>query len=142
MQSPVIALQNINANSSVAELWTAAKVCLQMGRFNQSLTLAYRAVQQDPSQQQQYQIHYLETVRLAAEFAEEIEDYPRAAYYWEQVTQQQPQNADAWYGLGLAKANLQDYPGAQGALTRCVQLQPGNERARSHLQEIQQILGI
>lgn len=113
-----------------------------MGKFNQSLTLAYRAAQQDPSQQQQYQIYYLETVRLAAEFAEEIDDYPRAAYYWEQVAQQQPQNGDAWYGLGLAKANLGDFNGAKGALSRCLQLQPGNERARSHLQEIQQSLDI
>lgn len=138
MQSPIARFQNPNSNLSIPELWAAATFCQQIGRFNQSLMLAYSAFQQDASQQQKYQIHYLETMRLAAEFAEEIEDYPRAASCWEQVTQQQPQNGEAWHGLGVAKANLGDRAGAIAALQQCLQLQPRNERARSLLQEVQQ----
>ncbi|MBZ8180736.1 tetratricopeptide repeat protein [Oscillatoria salina] len=140
MNSPIILLQEINEEISPTELWEAAKICLKIGKLNQSLTLAYKIVQEDSTQQENYQKHYLEAIELGAEFAEEIGDYPRAAYYWEQMTQHQPNDSNAWYGLGIAKANLRDYQGAERALNQCLQLQPGNSNARSHLLEIQQLL--
>ncbi|MBD1803878.1 hypothetical protein H6F98_00090 [Microcoleus sp. FACHB-SPT15] len=140
MRSPIVSLQQLDSDLSVSNLWAAAKLCLQMGRLNQSLTIAYSAAQQDPTQQQLYKNHYVEVVKLGAEFAEEIGDYSRAAYYWEQLTQQLPQDASAWHGLGLAKANLQDYRGAEMALNKCLQLEPENQKARSHFIEIQQML--
>ena len=79
-------------------------------------------------------------MRSGAEFSEEIGDHYRAAYYWEQVLQQQPQDANAWYGLGLAKANVQDFGGAQIALSRALQWEPNNSKIRSHLIEIEQFL--
>ncbi|MFB2917919.1 tetratricopeptide repeat protein [Aerosakkonema funiforme] len=140
MISPLVSIQQLNSKSSISELWIVAKEYLKLGKLNQSLTIAYAAVQKDPSQQQLYKKHYIESVRLGAEFAEEIGDYSRSAYYWEQLTQQLPQDAGAWYGLGLAKANLQDYQGAEIALNRVLQLEPGNQKTRLHLREIQQLI--
>jgi tetratricopeptide (TPR) repeat protein len=140
MISPIIPIQKLDSTTPNSDLWIAAKVCLKLGKLNQSLTIAYAAVQKDPTQQQLYKKHYTESVQLGAEFAEEIGDYSRAAYYWEQLTQQLPQDANAWYGLGLAKANLQDYQGAEIALNRVLQLEPGNQKARAHLREINQLI--
>lgn len=140
IQSPIISIQKLGSETAVAELWQIAKMCLKLGKINQSLQLAYSITQKDPSQQQLYRKHYLETVKLGAEFAEEIGDHPRAAYYWEQLTQQLPQDATAWYGLGIAKANLQDYRSAEMALNRSLHLAPGNQKARNYLTEIQQLI--
>lgn len=141
MISPLMLVQKLSADSATtAEIWDISKFCLQIGRLNQSLTIAYSVVQKDPDQQQLYRERYIESVRLGAEFAEEIGDYHRAAYYWEQLTKQLPQEITGWHGLGVAKANLQDYRGAEIALNRCLQLQPGNQQVRSHLAKIQQLL--
>jgi tetratricopeptide (TPR) repeat protein len=139
MVSPIVDIQML-VEGNTSEIWQVSKLYLKLGRLNQSLTIAYSAAPKDATGQQLYKQHYLETVRLGAEFAEEIGDYHRAAYYWEQVTQQLPQDANAWHGLGIAKGNLQDYRGAEIALNRALQIQPGNQKVREHLTEIQQIL--
>lgn len=140
MLSPTISLQTINENTSTSDIWKAAKLTLQIGRFNQSLIIAYSIFQKDPNQQQMYRDHYIQVMKLGAEFAEEIEDYHKAAYYWEQLTKQLPNDVNAWHGLGLAKANLQDYQGAIIALTQALKLQPGNQKIRDHLLDIKQML--
>lgn len=141
MRSPLVSIQKLNAASTpTAEIWQTAKLCLKLGRLNQSLAVAYNVAQKDTSSQQIYREHYIEAVKLGAEFAEEIGDYGKAAYYWEQLTQHQPKDAVAWYGLGIAKANLEDYRGAQKALNQSLQLEPGNVKARNYLREIQQLL--
>ncbi|MEH2114643.1 hypothetical protein [Nostoc sp.] len=141
MISPLISVQKkAEMTASGDDLWQTAKLFIQLGKFNQSLTIAYTATQNDPTQKKLYRQHYLETMRLGAEFAEEISDYQRAAYYWEQVTQQSSQDVTAWHGLGIAKANLQDYCGAEMALHRALQITPGNQKIKQHLIEIQQLL--
>lgn len=140
MRSPIVSIHELNAAAAPSDIWQTAKLCLKLGRLNQSLTLAYNAVQKDTSYQQNYRNYYIETVKLGAEFAEEIGDYRKAAYYWEQLTQYQPKDAVAWYALGIAKANLEDYRGAEKALDRSLQLEAGNVKARNYLREIQQIL--
>ncbi|MBK1990143.1 tetratricopeptide repeat protein [Sphaerospermopsis aphanizomenoides BCCUSP55] len=140
MLSPTVSLQKINSNTSAAEIWNAAKLNLKLGRVHQSLMIAYSAVQKDPNQQQMYNKYYIQVMRLGAEFSEEIEDHHKAAYYWEQFTKQIPNDGNAWYGLGIAKANLQDYQGAIIALNQAVKLQPENQKIRSMLIKIQQML--
>ncbi len=139
MKSPLSDFQNLNS-SDVSQLWQLSQLYRQLGKIQASLSFAYNAIQKETNSQQRYRNYYLETIRLGAEFAEEIEDYPRAVYYWEQLVQQQPDNFSAWYGLGLAKANIEDYQGAEMALTRAFQLEPTHQKVRSHLAEIQQLL--
>lgn len=81
-----------------------------------------------------------QTIRLAAEFAEEVGDASQAHRYWQQATQLIPQDASAWHGLGVAKANLHDYPGAAQALQQCLQLDPSNLKAKLTLAELQQLV--
>lgn len=140
MLSPTVSLQKISSNTSTSDIWNAAKLSLKLGRGQQSLMIAYSAVQQDPNQQQMYKNHYIQVMRLGAEFAEEIEDHHKAAYYWDQLTKQTPNDGNAWYGLGVAKANLQDYQGSIIALNQALNLQPANQKIRSMLIEVQQIL--
>jgi tetratricopeptide (TPR) repeat protein len=42
-------------------------------------------------------------------------DYAAAAQHFEQLTRLAPRNAQGWYGLGKARVELQDHPGAQAA---------------------------
>jgi Flp pilus assembly protein TadD len=121
--------------------WNLAELYLSLGRFNQSLHIAYSLVKQDASQSDRYLRHQQRVMRSGAAFAEEVGDANRAVYYWDQVTQQQPQDASAWHGLGLAKANLNDFRGAQVALTRSLQISPNNGKVRSQLLEIETLLG-
>jgi tetratricopeptide (TPR) repeat protein len=138
MQSPIApCYANPNALSP-SDRWSLAELYLQLGKLNQSLQLAYSILQQDPSQQQRYLIHQQKVHQLGAEFAEEIADYNRAAYYWHNVTQSQSHNADAWHGLGLAQANLQHYQEAKLALERSLQLNPNNEKVKQNLQQVLQ----
>lgn len=120
-------------------VWQSGELSLKLGRITQFLQIAYTATQKDANQQL-YRERYLQAIKLGAEFAEEIEDYSKAVYYWEQLTQQLPQSADVWYGLGIAKANLSDYRGAELALNRALQIEPNYQKARSHLAQIQQII--
>jgi cytochrome c-type biogenesis protein CcmH/NrfG len=98
--------------------------------------MAYSLLQNDPSQQQRYQQHYVESMRLGAEFAEEIGDRYRTAHSWEQLTQHMPNHFHAWHGLGFAKANLQDYRGAEVGLARALQLEPTNLKVHGQLSEV------
>lgn len=140
MRSPVLLLQSTNIHPSDPGFWQIVQTLISLGKFNQALSLAHSALQRDHSQQQQYHVHQNRTIMLGAEFAEEIGDYPRAIYYWERVLQEQPQNAKAWHGLGLAKANLEDYVGAMQALTQVLRLEPENHKARSQFTEIQHLI--
>jgi tetratricopeptide (TPR) repeat protein len=140
MKSPLLLLQTNDSQLSTSTIWQMAKLYLKLGQFNQALMLAYSLTQKDLSQQKNYQQFYSEAIKLGAEFAEEIEDFQRAAYYWEQLAKQNSQDADIWYGLGIAKANLQDYPGSINALNRCLQLNPDHPKAGSRLLEVQQLL--
>jgi tetratricopeptide (TPR) repeat protein len=121
--------------------WQLAELYLSLGKFSQSLQLVHHLVQRDPSQNDRYLSHQNRAMRSAAEFAEEVGDTRRAAYYWQQVTQQQPQDGIAWHGLGLAKANLEDFYGAQQALTRALQLNPDDQKVRSQLFDVERLLG-
>jgi Flp pilus assembly protein TadD len=140
MSSPLLVSQQIETSST--ECWQLVKTYLKLGRFNQSLQLAYTLTQRDASQIPAYNNHQLTLLQLAAEFSEEIENFHQAAYYWEQITKQQPQNADAWYGLGIARANLgSDYlPSAEIALQQALNINPGNQRIQQNLANIQSIL--
>jgi Flp pilus assembly protein TadD len=135
MQSP-LAL----ATASTSNPWSTVNLYLQLGRLNQSLQLAYGLAQQDTSQQQRYLNHQNNVIRQGAEFAEEIGDYSRAIHYWNQVLQCNPNQGDAWYGLGLARANLQDYSGAEAAMQEALQLAPGDPKIQSHLANLQSLL--
>jgi tetratricopeptide (TPR) repeat protein len=136
MQSPIALLTAPTQDPT--HLWQVSSLYLKLGRLNQSLALSYRIAQQDANQQHRYRQHHLETLRLGAEFAEEIGDYPRSVFYWEKLLQQVPQDADVLYSLGLAKANVQDYRGAAMVLNQVLRLQPENQKVRSHLLQIQQ----
>ena len=125
---------------SQAPTWPLAELYLSLGRFNQSLHIAYGLVKLDPSQSDRYLQHQQKVMRLGAGFAEEVGDIHRAAYYWEQVVKQSPQDSQAWDGLGLARANLQDFHGARDALGRSLQIDPNNQRVRSQLLEVEQML--
>lgn len=143
MLSPLALADRVDiTTTSATEYWKLIQLYLKLGRFNQSAQTAYALVQRDPGQLQAYNNHQLSILRLGAEFAEEIENFHQAIYYWEQITKQQPQDVDAWYGLGLAKANLgKDYlPGAESALIQAVKLSPGNLRIQQNLANIQSIL--
>lgn len=120
MQSPLTLNDSLN--------WNTAHLYLSIGRLNQAMNFAYEVMQKDPTQQEAYLNFSLKAMRLGAEFGEEIEDHVKAAFYWEQISQRQPQNAEAWYGLGVAKANLQDFRGAEACLMRAVQLDPTNQK--------------
>lgn len=132
MQSPLALTDSIN--------WNTAHLYLSLGRLNQAMNLAYEVMQKDATQQEAYLSFSLKAMRLGAEFGEEIEDPSKAAFYWEQITQRQPQNAEAWYGLGVAKANLQDFRGAEACLMRALQIDPNNPKIRNMLQEVQKQL--
>lgn len=141
MQSPLILAEESNKGiQPISQQWQTAQLYLQLGRLNQSLQFAYSLVQRDATQQQQYLQHQSQTIRIGAEFAEEIGDHARAVYYWEQLTRQTPQDSEAWYGLGIAKANLQDFQGAASDFQQVLRLSPGHQRARSYLQEVQECL--
>jgi tetratricopeptide (TPR) repeat protein len=143
MPSPLLLSQQIDISvTPSAECWNLIKTHLKLGRFNQSLQLAYALVQRNSNEIPAYNNHQLALLQLAAEFSEEIEDFYQATYYWEQITQQQPQNSDAWYGLGIARANLgSDYlPGAEMALLKALSFSPGNQRIHQNLANIQAML--
>jgi len=129
MRSPLLITESID--------WNIAYLYLGIGRLNQALTLGYEIVQKDSTQQESYLIFSLKAMRLGAEFAEEIEDHSKAAFYWDQITQRQPQNAEAWYGVGVAQANLQDWRRAEASLLRAIQLDPNNQKIRAFLQQVQ-----
>jgi tetratricopeptide (TPR) repeat protein len=132
MQSPLALTDSVN--------WNTAYLYLSIGRLNQAMNLAYEVMQKDATQQEAYLNFSLKAMRLGAEFGEEIENHGKAAFYWEQITQRQPQNAEAWYGLGVAKANLQDLRGAEACLMRSLQIDPTNQKIRNMLQEVQKKL--
>lgn len=140
MESPLIKQQDIQSGLSANTFFNVAKTYQQIGRFNQSLAVAYSATQKDSDLQKQYQAHYIETIKLGAEFAEEIGNHHLAAHYWEHLIKYQAKNSDAWHGLGIAKANLKDFSAAQQALAKCLQIQPNNHKVRNQLQEIQQLV--
>ena len=132
-----ISTHHLGLNSlSIADQWLLSELYLQVGRLNQSLQIAYGIFQQDSSQQQRYFLHQQKVFHLGAEFAEEIGDYDRAAYYWSKITQQQPNNSEAWYGLGIAQANLQHFGQARKSLQKSLQLDPTNQKVRSRLDQI------
>ena len=138
MRSPLLPSQS--APRSTESVWETVDLYLKLGKFNQSIQIAYSLLQTDSTQQSRYLMHQKHCMRLGAEFAEEIGDHRQAAYYWEQILQQQPQDVNAWYGLGLAKANFQDFRGAQIALSRALQWEPNNSKIRSHLIEVEKCL--
>jgi tetratricopeptide (TPR) repeat protein len=140
MRSPLINLPKSDNQLTVNQLWETADFYLQIGRINQSILLAYEAVKQDNQQQQRYQNHYLKSLQIGAEIAEEIDDYSRASFYWEQLTKQQPNNSQFWYGLGIAKANLGDYEGAKTAFNYCLQIQPNYPKAQEQIKQIESLL--
>lgn len=131
MNSALTAIEKLDTpNVSSDDVWNIAKTLLQVGRLDRSIELAYSLVQQDPSQRSKYNQHYLSVLQLGAEFAEEVSDFHRAAYYWEQLLQQQPQMVEAWYGLALAQANLGEISQAQRAIERCLQIDPRHSQSQ------------
>lgn len=143
MPSPLLVANQVDISStSSTECWKLIQLYLKLGRFNQSSQAAYDLVQRDPGQLQAYNNHQLALLRLGAEFSEEVENFHQAAHFWEQITKQQPQDVDAWYGLGLARANLGNayLPGAEMALMQALKLNPNNQRIQQNLINIQSIL--
>jgi|GEM_PF-2044648 len=137
MKSPLTVIQNLDVSKISSQSWQVASLCLKVGRLNQSLSLAYDIVQKDPSQKSIYTKHCIIAIQLGAEFAEEIDDCGKAAFYWEQVTKQAPQNMAAWHGLAVAKANLGDFDGAELALGQALRIEPQNQKLRKLLSEVQ-----
>jgi Flp pilus assembly protein TadD len=143
MLSPLLTIDRVGiATTPTNECWDSIQLALKLGRLSKSAQAAYTLVQRDPTQAQAYHQHQMTLLQLGAEFAEEVENYHHAAYYWEQVTKQQPKNIDAWYGLGLARANLgNDYlPGAEAALIQALKLNPTKEKIRENLMQVQSML--
>ncbi len=143
MLSPLLTIDRVNiTTTSTNECWDSIQLALKLGRVSKSAQAAYTLVQRDPTQTQAYHQHQLTLLQLGAEFAEEIENYHYAAYYWEQLTKQQPQNIDAWYGLGLARANLgnEHLPGAEIALIQALKLNPTKIKIRQNLTKVQSML--
>ena len=122
-----------------SDVWQAVDLYTQIGQIDRALQAAVEICGQDPSQQQVFQTKYLQIVRLGAEFAEEIGDFAKAAYYWEQVIQQQPQMADAWYGLALSKANLGEIAQAKNAIDRVLKIDPQHLASQRLLANFRQL---
>jgi uncharacterized protein HemY len=143
MLSPLSTIDRVDITTAPTnECWDSIQLALKLGRLSQSAQAAYTLVQRDPTQAQNYHQHQMTLFRLGAEFAEEVENYHHAAYYWEQITKQQPQDIDAWYGLGLARANLgNEYlPGAEIALIEALKLNPTKIKIRQNLTKVQSML--
>jgi tetratricopeptide (TPR) repeat protein len=124
MQPTIIEIEQFLESDQPQKNWQAIDMYIMLGHIDQALYAATQIVQLDNNQQQAFRAKYPEILRLGAEFAEEICDFSKAAYYWEQLVQQQPQISDAWYGLALAKANLGAIPEAQRAIDRSLQIDP------------------
>jgi Flp pilus assembly protein TadD len=137
MKSPLTITQNLDISTTSSQAWQVADLYLKVGRLNQSLVVAYNIVQKDPGQQSIYTKYCLTAIQLGAEFAEEIGDYAKAAFYWEQLTKQVPQNVEAWHGLAVAKANLGDFRGAELAVGQALRIEPKNQKLRQLLSKVQ-----
>jgi tetratricopeptide (TPR) repeat protein len=124
MQSAITKIEQLLISRQAKDGWQAVDIYIKLGHIDRALHTAAAIVQQDSSQQQVFRTKYPEIIRLGAEFAEEIGDYSKAAYCWEQLLQQQPQMIDAWYGLALAKANSGEIMEAKRAIDRSLQIDP------------------
>jgi tetratricopeptide (TPR) repeat protein len=124
MQPTIDRIEQLLASRQVEDAWQVVDIYIKLGHIDRALQTAAEIMQQDNSQQQVFLVRYPEIIRLGAEFAEEICDYPKAVYYWEQLLQQQPQIVEAWYGLALAKANLGEISDAKRAIDRSLQIDP------------------
>lgn len=58
--------------------------------------------------------------------------YSEAQAALEQIVEQDPQNAEAYFLLGLANFNLQQYPEARAAFSQALQLEPDRASAVHH----------
>jgi tetratricopeptide (TPR) repeat protein len=124
MQPAITKIEELLVSRQAGDAWQAVDIYIKLGHIDRALQTASEIVQRDGSQQQVFRTKYPEIIRLGAEFAEEICDYPKAVYYWEQLLQQQPQMVEAWYGLALAKANLGEISEAKRAIDRSLQIDP------------------
>lgn len=141
MLSPLVAVHKLEVGTAnISDIWKAVNICLKLGRINESLTIAYNAAQKDASQQQLYGNHYIKAMRLGAELAEEIGNHHQTEHYWQQLTKYVPNNIEAWYGLAVARANLEKYEEARQAASQVLQLDPEYQKVRSLLIYIQQHL--
>jgi tetratricopeptide (TPR) repeat protein len=125
MESVIAQIESLLSSGQFSDGWEAVDMYIKLGRIDHALYLSSYIVQQDDSQQYLLQAKYPEMVCLGAEFAEEIGDYSKAAYYWEQLLRRQPRMIEAWYGLALAKANVGEISQAQRALEQSLQIDPG-----------------
>jgi tetratricopeptide (TPR) repeat protein len=139
MQSAITKIEELLVSRQAGDAWQAVDIYIKLGHIDRALQTASEIVQRDSSQQQVFRTKYPEMIRLGAEFAEEICDYPKAVYYWEQLLQQQPQMIDAWYGLGLAKANLGEISEAKRAIDRSLQLDPRHAPSQRLLANIRSL---
>jgi tetratricopeptide (TPR) repeat protein len=64
-----------------------------------------------------------------AEAAFAAKDWAKAARAYEQLTQREPKNGQAWYRLGVAHHSLGHYNPAIAAYGRALEINPGNFRA-------------
>jgi tetratricopeptide (TPR) repeat protein len=137
MMEPVLdRIEQLLVSRQAGDAWQAVDIYIKLGHIDRALQTASEIVQQDSSQQQIFRTKYPEIIRLGAEFAEEICDYPKAVYYWEQLLQQQPQMVDAWYGLALAKANLGEISDAKRAIDRSLQIDPRHSLSQRLLENL------
>jgi len=135
MLSPLLMLEAKDGESA-QDLWQAAELCLKLGRITQSMQFAHRAVQKDSSLGNAYNAFYLDTLKLSAELYEEVGNFNNAVFYWQQLTKSSPQNFEAWHGLGVALANLENYGEAVAVLQNALKLQPQNQKVRDLLNQM------
>jgi tetratricopeptide (TPR) repeat protein len=136
MQSVISEVDRLLVSNQPLDIWKSVDFYVKLGRIDRALHTASQLVQQDGNQQGFFRTKYPEILQLGAEFAEEIGDYGKAAYYWEKLLQQQPQMSEAWYGLALAQANLGEMSQAQRALDRSLQINPQHTASQKLLASI------
>lgn len=130
MEAPLATISKIDRFTDLEQLWTIAELFLKLGRSNQAVTLAYEISQKDSKYLNRYRLFCVRLSELAAELAEEIGDHAKAEFYWEQVTQQIPQEFEPWYGLAIACANQGAYQKALSALEKAIKINPRHQKAR------------
>lgn len=82
----------------------------------------------------------------AADFAEGVRqfqdrDYQEAVGTLESVVEADPENAAAWYYLGMARLRIDDLEGALEALEESAELQPGRPGTQFHIGHIYEQVG-
>jgi len=104
---------------------------LRMRRFEESLASFDAALRYDARNPR----IFLNAGLLEAEF----ENWPKAVERFEQALRLDPELVPAWLGLGRVRAQLGDFAGAEAALLRAAQIQPGHRALAATRQRVEQL---